>query len=857
MPLKHLSNSLQLHSLRFLTTGLLVLLTIYGLGAGYWNYQAEKQRFQERIVQIETTLHTSFSVPLAQSDSQTIVSVARYLTEDPQLLSIDVHDAQGHHFIALYRDETGKLEETSSPLAQNYSNSSFRRTSIDFQDQPAGVVQWEYSRQDLIKSLRTVVITHILLALGLFIIGFLLLSHFLQSQQDLQQLKLHEWERAQTELQDQLVTSSEQEQMQLEKWEKAVLENNRLQTDLRTSDARFRAIFTDTPIGFALLDRQGKVIETNHVLEEMLLFTAEEFRNMRFLDFTHPEDRKISMDHFHQLVTGQTDWYQLEKRYRRKDGQIMWVKLMVAPVSVPGERPSSYFVMVEDITKLKEVQEELVKAKEKAEGMNRLKTNFLANMSHELRTPMNSIIGFASILCESLHDEKEHSYAQRILGSSQQLLHTLNDLLDLAKLEANKQELDLVILDVVESCRHSVSLLESMATRQNLSLNVYTERSHVYSRLDSKYFGQIINNLVGNAIKFTPEGEVRVEIKQEELEGKLWAMIRVIDTGIGIDAKFLPFVFDEFQQESRGYARNFEGSGLGLTITKRWVEIMGGEISVTSEKGLGSTFEVRFAAVTDNIPDDPIDEKATPQTVRHLSTPTQPLLLLVEDDFNSQEIAQVYLAPVCELETASRASEALAKATAKHYDVVIMDINLGFGPDGMTTVKKLREIPGYAEIPIIAMTAYAMKGDQERFLGAGFDDYISKPYTKEVIIDTVLKTIQHRDNIETNRSSIATNKPEEYLQVFDDALKKLMPKFLNTTRENSGKILEAVEDKNFDTVKLLGHRMKGNGKSYGFAKISEIGQTLEEAAISENVDVIHQQVTDLQSYLDQVQNTLD
>ena len=230
-------------------------------------------------------------------------------------------------------------------------------------------------------------------------------------------------------------------------------------------------------------------------------------------------------------------------------------------------------------------------AKEHAEQMNRLKTTFLANVSHEIRTPMSSILGFASVLTENLEGSELAEYSTMIEESGKRLLDTINSILDIAKIESNAMELRPSLISVRDEVLRSVKLLEQRAREKGLVLSVEMPEQ-VQAVLDKQYLGQVLLNLIGNAVKFTNEGSVHIRVEELRTSGLL--EISVTDTGIGISEDFLPYLFVEFKQESNGWGHNYEGTGLGLAITKRLVELMGGTIMVESEKGKGSTFTVRL-----------------------------------------------------------------------------------------------------------------------------------------------------------------------------------------------------------------------------------------------------------------------
>ena len=269
---------------------------------------------------------------------------------------------------------------------------------------------------------------------------------------------------------------------------------------------------------------------------------------------------------------------------------------MVSPIKNSENIITNYLGIKEDITEKKRIIEELKTAKEKAEEMSNVKSSFLANMSHELRTPMMGILGNAEIISISTEDIEIKDMASAIYTSGQRLINTLNLILDLSRIEANKESLDIESLDVVSIIKDVVDHYSSAAWQRNLSLEFITRLDKIYSNLDERLFREVLNNLINNAIKFTNNGGITVSLSTDADK----MIIKVIDTGIGIPSESLGIIFEEFRQVSEGYGRNFEGTGLGLTITKKFVEKLGGTISVESKTDIGSEFTVVFPVRKDD-----------------------------------------------------------------------------------------------------------------------------------------------------------------------------------------------------------------------------------------------------------------
>lgn len=378
-------------------------------------------------------------------------------------------------------------------------------------------------------------------------------------------------------------------------------------------------------------------------------------------------------------------------------------------------------------------------AREKVEELLKLKSAFLNNMSHELRTPLTGILGFAEILSEELGPE-HREFAERIVTSGMRLQETLNSILDLAQLEGGSLELDTVRLDIVKETKTSTDRYATVADKKGLTLEVNTPAERIESNLDRSSLRRIVKSLVDNAIKFTDEGGVTVDITADDSR----VHIAVRDTGIGISETFLPHVFSDFRQESVGHARSYEGSGLGLAITKRLVELMGGSITLESHQGEGSIFTVSFPRVATeelHVAENGVAKHRNGRPKRE-TVPNR--VLILDDNTDTLALTRHQLRGLYDVKTVADADSALETARTDNFDALLLDINLGGGHDGIDVLHAIRELDRYKEVPIVALTAYAMPGDQERFIAAGFDAYLSKPFTKQEITEIIAQALDGR-----------------------------------------------------------------------------------------------------------------
>jgi CheY-like chemotaxis protein len=355
-------------------------------------------------------------------------------------------------------------------------------------------------------------------------------------------------------------------------------------------------------------------------------------------------------------------------------------------------------------------------------------------MSHEIRTPLTGILGFTSVLAEEVTDEQHREFVALIEKSGRRLMDTLNSVLELARLEAGRMELTAEPVPVADAARETVRLLAPLAHEKGLALEARILTPEAQAHLDRPALDRVVTNLVGNALKFTDAGTITVEVEADARAVRL----RVRDTGVGIDPAFLPRLFDEFEQESTGIARSHEGSGLGLAITRQLVERMRGTIEVASAKGEGTTFTVTFPRT---------DAPPTAATAPALPAASGAArrVLVVDDNPNTRLLMERMLRAEFGVAAVGDAAEALRAAEHEGpFDAVLLDINLGAEVSGEDVMRRLRKMPAYAETPIVAFTAYALPGDRERFLHAGFSGYLPKPFTKQQLLQALADALDPR-----------------------------------------------------------------------------------------------------------------
>jgi PAS domain S-box-containing protein len=478
--------------------------------------------------------------------------------------------------------------------------------------------------------------------------------------------------------------------------------------------------------------------KVNRAFTETLGFSEEELLSRPFTEFIHPDDLEPTARVVEEKLRAGARVINFENRYLCKDGSWRWLLW----VSHPDLDEGLTYAVAHDITERKRAEQDLAAAKEQAEAANRAKSQFLANMSHEMRTPLNGIMGMLQLLQTTAQGELQAQYSDFALQACRRLTRLLGDILDLSKVEAGRLELVREPLDLADTLEAIIQLFRPAAQQKGLRLALDLDPA-LPRRVegDPVRLQQVLGNLVGNAVKFTHAGDVTVAAQPlpPHGPGACRVLFSVSDTGPGISAGLLASLFTPFSQGENVYTRAHQGAGLGLYITRRLVDLMGGTLSVDSAPGRGATLYVSLPLGARDVapaePDRGAAEQALPAGLR---------VLLAEDD----PVSRAAVAHQLELQgarvaVAENGEQALAALERHGFDVVLMDVQMP-GLSGLEATRRLRTDARYdrsARVPVVALTAFAMAGDREALLSAGMDGYLAKPVEQDDLLDAIRRAV--------------------------------------------------------------------------------------------------------------------
>ena len=624
----------------------------------------------------------------------------------------------------------------------------------------------------------------------------------------------------------------------------------------RVIPGRVRTAFDTLAGGLMVLDPDGRIVLANRAFSEVVGEDSDALigRSATGLGWSQPEQPEVTRAPWQKVFTDGQARRNVLMHLTDAQGRARTFMVNASPVPGAGGQPAGTLISLDDVTMLEEKEVQLRLARDEAEAANRAKSDFLANMSHEIRTPMNAILGFAELLRRGWQNNPQDTrrHLDTILGSGRHLLALINDILDLSKVEAGRLEVERVPCAVHQVVHEVADIMRLRAEEKGVRLLVHFPAALPATVLtDAARVRQIVTNLIGNALKFTLQGEVTVTLHMADAASAGHATphlaIDVTDTGIGIPADKLDAIFEPFVQAEASTTRQFGGTGLGLAISRRFARALGGDVTVSSTPGQGSTFHVTLDAGepdgTEWLAPDALVAVARPQArsdAVHWQFDTG-RVLVVDDGAENRELVRLVLESAgLTVVEAHDGAMALDMVTREAPDLVLMDVNMPV-MDGYTATRTLRERG--CTLPVLALTANAMKGFEHQIEAAGFTGYLTKP----VDIDALLAELGVRLGGRQVAGTVLDDAPRwtggtAAVQVLDDGepivsrladhprLSRVVQTFCRTLPDKLVAMRGALDDGRLEDLADLAHWLKGAGGTVGFDVFFEPAREFERLA---------------------------
>ena len=622
----------------------------------------------------------------------------------------------------------------------------------------------------------------------------------------------------------------------------------------------------NAPISIVITNTDNIIEYVNPFFEKKTGWTLSDVKGKKPSILGTKYNQKFYNDIIEKLQAGKT--WKGEFLNKKRNGEPYWEQAFIAPIKDKKGRLINFVAVKEDITERKEFIKQLEQAKKKAEIANKSKSEFLANMSHEIRTPMNAIMGFIELVLETELQETQKRYLNIVKESTENLLRILNDILDISKFDSSKIDFENRPFNFRQLINQSSNIFSSKIAEKGLELHVETDEKIPTTLIgDEVRIGQVINNLINNAIKFTPEGSISLKARLVSKYNNMAVIeVSVKDTGIGIPEDKKDKIFDAFSQADSSITRRFGGTGLGLAIASKIVKHYNGKIWVESEENVGSTF---FFVIELEISEEEIEYNTERSKEKLFFENISSNILVAEDN----ETNQILIKEVLELmginvEIAENGIEAIKKTAEKDYDLILMDWHMPV-MDGVEALEILRKIEAGEDIKhekiddeticklkgkkfkVVALTAAAMKREKESLLEKGFDDYLSKPLKTDELSEVLKKYLKEGQtkNPDNYTKTGLKNQNLDYLKelVGDDPelINKLLESFANTLNSSVKEINNGLENKDFERIYRAAHTLKGAAGSMGFKEIADISVKIEEYAKGENKELVKIEVEKL------------
>lgn len=631
-----------------------------------------------------------------------------------------------------------------------------------------------------------------------------------------------------------------------------ISERKESESALRQTTTFIESLFEHVPNMIFVKDAKDlRFVRFNKAGEELLGYSRSELLGKNDYDFFPAQEADFFTTKDRETISNGRLTDIPEEPIRTKNKGIRLLHTKKIPIYDAVGTAQYLLGISEDVTERKEAEAALVKARLAAEQASKAKSDFLANMSHEMRTPLNAIIGISDYLLRTRLSSEQSELVSRCIKASDGLLRIIEDLLHAAKSESGTLQLVAEPFILGEIVTEATDLMTTTARDKGLPLTLeLAPRLPIHVQGDAHRLQQVLLNLIRNAIKFTETGHITVRVSPfADARGTDLIRFAVTDTGVGIDPDQCEMIFNRFTQADSTSNRQYGGVGLGLSICKQLVELMGGRIWVDSVRGQGSTFSFTVPlpslkqALTPTISAHTRQNAVPPVDQHRAAFPKHGLnILLAEDSIESQEVMRLYLRnSPHRLDCASTGTRAVRQFKEATYDLVFMDLQMP-EMDGYTATSLIRTWEAEQKLPrtpIVVLTANGLQEAKQKSLEAGCDEFLTKPIKMEAVQATIQRYFpSSTEPVSQNRSPDAPLG----LQRLDAALQQMTPTFLQNRHRDVTALQAAITEKNFNHIKTIGHSIKGLAGSYGLHGIGTIGSAIERAASAQDIEQITIQV---------------